>query len=605
MIQITQRSNSSAALPSNEPIETTEGALASNAAQPDHAAAGAGAASADPLAKFNALFGAPPQVQGFRADKNGTGGRTPPTHHTNRSDGSLQLGSSGPSVRALQHELNKWRAEQSPKQKPIAEDGCFTRETKHAVEEFQKANGIQTGRGKLDLTPNGIADVRVQNRLRLENDPTFAKLSPDDKELARKIVTSADRDRARSEPLFALFADPSVTKIGEPAQYRMLDTLSMRPLHLEPGSLTDAALVKEYTKLAGNPEFRKLDPGVQATIVNRLSNIARPLATAPGSDLPRQIRTGIDNLTKVATAPAFGKLTADDQRLLLGAMAMQPDDTKLASAIGSLLRAPQFENLKPEEKTAVLSQVNNYPDHRSVANIERLLEKDWFRSQDLGDKQRSLKTIACLSQHDRGDRTVIDNTIDRLVGADSDLKLRWGTLSPATVFGEGNADTRTLTLSSQRVPAGNKPVPENFDGKHLVLHTVAHEVNHILNKDVPRPSSAQHFEIEYRAWAVGFKAENGHWPTNKDAMERVRHELTAAAGGYADIKDATRKFHDAMAIYSFLQQLTGLRVTAGNLNEILESNPDTWRNWSQDPDEQGMKQSARLAPLADGNLDNS
>jgi len=284
---------------------------------------------------------------------------------------------------------------------------------------------------------------------------------------------------------------------------------------------------------------------------------------------------------------------------------MQPDDTKLAGAIGSLLRSPQFENLKPEEKTAVLSQVNNYPDHRSVANIERLLGKDWFRSQDLGDKQRSLKTIAYLSQHDRGDRTVIDNTIDQLVGAGSDLKLRWGTLSPATVFGEGDADTRTLTLSSQRVLAGNKQVPENFDGKHLVLHTVAHEVNHILNKDVPRPSSAQHFEIEYRAWAVGFKAENGHWPTNKDAMERVRHELTAAAGGYADIKDATRKFHDAMAIYSFLQQLTGLRVTAGNLNEILESNPDTWRNWSQDPDEQGMTQGARLAPLADGNLDNS
>src|SRR5882672_851642 len=346
MIQIPQRSNASAALPSNDTIETTEPALASNAAQPDHAAAGGGAGSADPLARFGALFGAPPQVQGLRADKNGTGGRAPTTHHTSGSNGSLHLGSSGPSVRALQHELNKWRAEQSPKQKPIAEDGSFTRETRQAVEEFQKTNSIQTGSVKLDLSSNGIADVRVQNRLRLENDPTFAKLSPDDKDLARKIVTSADRDGARSEPLFALLADPSFAKVGEPAQYRMLDTLSMRPLHLEPGSLTDAALVKEYTKLAGNPEFRKLDPGVQATIVNRLSNIARPLATASGSDLPRQIRTGIDNLTRVATAPAFGRLTADDQRLLLGAMAMQPDDTKLAGAIGSLLRSPQFENLK-------------------------------------------------------------------------------------------------------------------------------------------------------------------------------------------------------------------------------------------------------------------
>jgi hypothetical protein len=91
------------------------------------------------------------------------------------------------------------------------------------------------------------------------------------------------------------------------------------------------------------------------------------------------------------------------------------------------------------------------------------------------------------------------------------------------------------------VPQGNDRVPDNDHGKHLVLHTVAHEVNHILNDDVPRPSSFQHFEIEYRASAVGFKAEHGHWPTNKEAMERVRHELTAKDGGYQDIKGTIGK----------------------------------------------------------------
>jgi hypothetical protein len=72
-------------------------------------------------------------------------------------------------------------------------------------------------------TPNGIADVRVQNRLRLENDPAFQKLSPDSKDLARNVLISADRDGASSVPLLTLLADPSFQKTGDPAKYRMLE----------------------------------------------------------------------------------------------------------------------------------------------------------------------------------------------------------------------------------------------------------------------------------------------------------------------------------------------------------------------------------------------
>jgi hypothetical protein len=158
----------------------------------------------------------------------------------------------------------------------------------------------------------------------------------------------------------------------------------------------------------------------------------------------------------------------------------------------------------------------------------------------LDNKQRSLKTIADQSPH-QGDRTIIDNTLERLLGENSDIKLKWAKLTPDRIHGEATTSTRTLALNPRYVPQGNDRVPDNDEGKHLVLHTVAHEVNHILNNDVPRPSSFQHFEIDYRAWAVGFKAEHGHWPTNKEAMERVRHELTAKDGGYQDTKGAIGK----------------------------------------------------------------
>jgi hypothetical protein len=339
-----------------------------------------------------------------------------------------------------------------------------------------------------------------------------------------------------------------------------------------------------------------------------------PLAVAPGTDVARQIRTGIDNLTKLAVSPELARLPPDEQRMVLGALAKEPGDNRLAGAIGSLLRSPDFERLKPEEKTAVVRQMDNYPDDRSIANMERMLAKDWFRTQDLGDKQRSLKTIAYLSQHNRGDQKVIENTIDRLIGANSDFKLQWADLSKGSskegdsatrTYGEADADTRTLILSSHKLAAGNDAVPNTKDGRFLVLHTVAHEVSHIVNKDRPRSASFQHFEIEFRAWAVGFKAEHGHYPTNREAMDRVRQLLTEKDGAYADIKRAGGKYHDAMMIFSFVQQLTGRPVTAGNLEDILKSKPETWINRSRDPEERALKQSERVAPLVDGNFDNS
>src|SRR5262249_10274815 len=233
MIEITPRFSLPLDLPRGKgDLEAPEFHLAPKESEPSPPALGT---HGDPMTGGKALFGGLPQSQFFYADANGAGGTgTPGVRQGQAPSGSiggsnppaLQLGSSGPAVRTLQQELNKWRAEQWPKQTPIAEDGRFTPETKSAVEDFQKANQIQTGKLKLDLTPNGIADVRVQNRLRLENDPAFQKLSPDSKDLARKVLISADRDGAPSVPLLTLLADPSFQKTGGPAQYRMLEALA-------------------------------------------------------------------------------------------------------------------------------------------------------------------------------------------------------------------------------------------------------------------------------------------------------------------------------------------------------------------------------------------
>jgi hypothetical protein len=138
------------------------------------------------------------------------------------------------------------------------------------------------------------------------------------------------------------------------------------------------------SRRAGRPEVHKLNPSVQAAVINQVTVAARPLAAVPGTDPERLFQTEVDNLARLATSASLGKLAPDDQRLVLRAAAHDPFDTKIGSAIRSLLSDPDFSSLKPEEKTAVLSQVANYPDGPAINNINRMLAKDWFRDQELG-----------------------------------------------------------------------------------------------------------------------------------------------------------------------------------------------------------------------------
>jgi hypothetical protein len=240
----------------------------------------------------------------------------------------------------------------------------------------------------------------------------------------------------------------------------------------------------------------------------------------------------------------------------------------------------------------VLSQVKHYPDARSAANVERLIGKDWYGKQDLGDKQRSLKTIAYLSQHNTGDRAVIDNTLEKFIGAKSDYKLEWKnyTGSQSNVYGE--ADDKTLWLNRGKIPAGDSKMVETSDVQHLALHTATHEVNHLVNGDKV-DSTYKYFEAEYRAWYVGFKSEHGRTPTTKEAFDqRLSWQLDPNSfyGKYAE--KALKKPAEAQKFYDLLSQMSGQKVDAKNFKAVAASDTSTWPN------------AAQPAPVPSGNLDN-
>jgi hypothetical protein len=288
---------------------------------------------------------------------------------------------------------------------------------------------------------------------------------------------------------------------------------------------------------------------------------------------------------------SLASLSPGDRQLALDGFRATHADPAYAASLKTLVDDPKFTSLSGAEKTAVLSQAKNYPDATTIGNIDRLLQKDWFQNQTLDDKQCSLKTIARFSHNPDGDRQIINNTLDKFLSPASDFKLQWKNIGDG-VYGE--AANKVLTLSTEYIHPGNDKIPQNEDNDRLSLNTVAHEVNHLMNHDVPA-NTFQYFQAEYRAWYVGFQAQHGRPPTNEEAVnQRLRDQISPDTfyGPYTAAAAADPV--EGPKLFDFLKSVTGMNVDAHNWRQVVNnSNPDHWPNLSTSP-----------APAPVGNNDN-
>jgi hypothetical protein len=109
----------------------------------------------------------------------------------------------------------------------------------------------------------------------------------------------------------------------------------------------------------------------------------------------------------------------------------------------------------------VLSQARNHPESRAIENLERMVDKDWFRDQGVADQQRSAKLVAHLSTHDvaatgTSSRTPWTGCCRRT----SNYTLRWEPIgaSPGNVTLRATPAATTLRLNEDLVAADNNPV---------------------------------------------------------------------------------------------------------------------------------------------------
>lgn len=541
-----------------------------------------------------------------------------------------------PEVMELQKQVNQWRTDNG--KKPIKEDGFFGQKTEQAVSEFQKANSLQK---------DGQAGVQTQNHVLLENDSNFKQLDGGMKDQIRKQMSDYGKDSGKIQNLRDFASSPGLSKLSTAHQQQMLDMQKANPddpkftsqlgtlandstfrnlndatktdiLNRVGGYAGDSGKIDNLTKLATSKGFDQLSVGDQKKMLDGLkgspddAQLAAGLGKMAGdpgfrnssdavkgsvidtiSKNPPATDAKVDSTLNLIGSPGFTKLSDSDKALVTDGLKGSKANAQYADNMKTLLADPKFQALKSDEKTAVLSQAKNYPDPRSVANFDRMLQKDWFSTQDLADKQRSLKTVGYLSQYDGGDRKVVDNTLEKFLGAKSDYNLVWKEYKDkagSTTFGEG--DGKTLWLNKGIIGADNNKMVENDDTKHLVLSTVPHEVNHLLNSDKVA-STYKYFEAEYRAWYVGFKAQNGREPTNQEAMEqRISWQLNKDSfyGKYAG--EALKDPKEAAKFYDLLGKMSGQKVDASNWETVIKSDPSKWANPNSP------------APVPGGNIDN-
>ena len=269
--------------------------------------------------------------------------------------------------------------------------------------------------------------------------------------------------------------------------------------------------------------------------------------------------------------------------------ATDPNDVDVANNLNALLDNENFGTLDRAVQNSLLAQIENYPDHRSVEHLNRMIDRDWFQDQSVEDQQRSAKVIAHLAQHDSGDRTIIENSLDALLESDDGFGLVWEDLGRSN--GRASISNGLVRLHEDKVAADNNPIQASE--RHIVESTFAHEVSHLTNEDRV-DETFEYLNEEYRAWYVGELAQNGSPPTIQQAVDRWEFFLSPG-NSYSDeslgegsigdpdyVAGALDKPAEAQQIFDLLSDLTGVEVRLDNYATVL-ADSSLWTTNRSDP----------------------
>jgi hypothetical protein len=122
------------------------------------------------------------------------------------------------------------------------------------------------------------------------------------------------------------------------------------------------------TRVKGSSSFGKLDPALQAKVLQRIESFAQDVRSLDK----------IEPLQNLVSAPGFDKLLAPIQKLMLNVHAARPNDAALSDDLRRLL-TPSFWDLTVSTQILVLERIHSYGGNRAkISNLVKLISETFF-----------------------------------------------------------------------------------------------------------------------------------------------------------------------------------------------------------------------------------
>lgn len=280
---------------------------------------------------------------------------------------------------------------------------------------------------------------------------------------------------------------------------------------------------------------------------------AASFVLASGASIPDDVQR--DFFEQFLSSPIAGLVESNSGQPIIELLVRDPDFAPMAGvptadrqavadSLIELVNDEKFTDLNPDARFAVISQALNYPSALAIDNLRHLSNADWFEKMSLDDQQRSAKMIGFVTQEalaatDADQRDLLLTSIGQFLPPDGTLELNWVHYNPPPgTIQFGAASNGVLDLNEDLIVGGNDPVDLTINhAEHLALSTMPHEVNHLMTGDTPA-GTYERFIDEYRAFYVGFRAENGRDPTRQEAWDRIDDQLNLSL--YSHLADAAR-----------------------------------------------------------------
>ncbi|MGH8081432.1 MAG: hypothetical protein ACREP7_12735, partial [Lysobacter sp.] len=169
----------------------------------------------------------------------------------------------------------------------------------------------------------------------------------------------------------------------------------------------------------------------------------------------------------------------------------------------------------------------------------------------------------------------LDNTLDKLLDPKQDFSLEWKPQAPG-VGAHSNPGKHLVTMNVNEVAANNAPLDlTNIQAPYQAVNALPHEINHAID-NVHVANTYEYLDKEYQAYYTGSQAQSGETMSRQDAA-RTWQTLLDTNGIYGGAaKGALGNKDEAQKIFDEIARLTGVKVDAGNYNQILQD-PSKWQ----------------------------